>query len=164
MIYNAYRLFLVLFIMTPLLALTACEGEALSSESKEAAQGVNLLQIQTQSGKLYDFDAELALTPQQQAKGLMNRTSMPENKGMLFYMGNEAERGFWMKNTLISLDIIFIKSDGTIHHIHHKAIPHDLTRIPSNGPVAGAFEINGGVAKRLGIKAGDKVIHPFFNQ
>ena len=88
---------------------------------------------------------------------------MAENHGMLFYFGGEeAGRRFWMKNTLIPLDMIFIKADGTIHHIHENAIPKDLTGVPSNGPVAAVLEINGGVSRKLELQKGDKVKHRFF--
>ena len=76
--------------------------------------------------------------------------------------GGESERRFWMKNTLIPLDIIFIKADGKIHHIHENAVPHDLTGIPSKGPVAAVLEINGGLSQTWGLAAGDKVMHPYF--
>lgn len=120
------------------------------------------LGIQSADGKVHSFTIEIALTPQQQAYGLMNRTSMAPDHGMLFVFGIEAERGFWMKNTLIPLDMIFIKKNGVIHHIHEDAQPHDLTTAYSKGPVMAVLELNGGTAQRLGIKAGDVVQHAFF--
>ena len=110
------------------------------------------------------FDIELALNRAQQSQGLMNRTNMAEDAGMLFVFPDEAERGFWMKNTLIPLDMIFIKANGVIHHIHENAVPHDLTSIKSNGPVMAVLEINGGLSQKLNIKVGDSVNHPFFNR
>ena len=68
-----------------------------------------------------------------------------------------------MKNTLISLDLIFISKKGVVTHIHPQAIPHDLTPIPSNGNAAGVLEINGGQAQRLNIAVGDMMLHPFFS-
>ena len=94
----------------------------------------------------------------------MNRPSMPKDFGMMFIFNDEQERGFWMKNTLIPLDMIFIKKNGLIHHVHANAQPHDLTSVKSNGPVIAVFEINGGMAEKLNIKAGDMINHPFFNQ
>lgn len=147
------------FLLFPL---AACDGEKSSSVKTPATQGAYALQVQTQSGKAYDFSVELALTPEEQAKGLMHRTSLSENAGMLFYFGANAPRSFWMKNTLIPLDIMFVKLDGTIHHIHANAIPQDETPIPSNGKVGAVFEINGGLSQKLGIKPGDKIKHQFF--
>ena len=147
-------LFFVIF------ALVACQQE----DGNSVNNGANTLSIITNDGKEHSFDVELALTLQDQARGLMHRTEMAEDAGMLFYFGNEAERGFWMKNTLIPLDMLFIKADGTIYHIHENAIPHDLTSIRSQGPVAAVLELNAGISAKLGLKAGNKVVHPFFNQ
>jgi len=121
------------------------------------------LVIVSRDGKEHGFNIELALTPQQQQIGLMNRTEMPKDEGMLFVFPDESEHGFWMKNTLIPLDMVFIKRDGTIHHIHDSAKPNDLTSIPSQGPVLAVLELNGGIAKKLGIVPGDKIKHPFFS-
>ncbi|MAZ76889.1 MAG: hypothetical protein CMH31_06280 [Micavibrio sp.] len=93
----------------------------------------------------------------------MHRTTLAENAGMLFYFGAEQPRSFWMKNTLIPLDLIFVKLDGTIHHIHENAIPKDETPLPSQGNVGAVLEINGGLSKKLGIKPGDTIKHQFFN-
>jgi len=130
--------------------------------STYAANYKGRLTIVTSDGREHPFDIELAITPQQQAKGLMFRESMPENAGMLFLFTEERERSFWMKNTLIHLDLIFIKADGTIHHIRENAIPRDLTSIKSNGPVSAVLEINGGRSAELGIEPGDTVRHRFF--
>lgn len=132
-------------------------------EKAAIGQSLNRLEIITTDGVKHPFNVEIALTPQEQAQGLMHRTEMADNAAMLFYFPEEAERGFWMKNTLIPLDILFIKSDGTIHHIHENAIPQDLTTIWSNGPVRAVLEINGGISKKLGLKVGNKINHRFFN-
>jgi uncharacterized membrane protein (UPF0127 family) len=81
---------------------------------------------------------------------------------MLFDFYQEQPVSFWMKNTLIPLDMIFIAADGTIRHIHSNAVPLSTDPIPSQFPVRGVLEINGGSAKLLGIKPGDKVRHPIF--
>ncbi len=135
----------------------------ISCDSKDgSAQSVDKLTIIKQDGTKHDFAIELALTPAQQQQGLMNRTEMADTKGMLFFFGPEAPRSFWMKNTLIPLDMIFIKKDGTILNIHDSAIPHDLTSIKSAGPVSAVLEINGGLSKRFDIKSGDKAEHILF--
>ncbi|QQG37421.1 MAG: DUF192 domain-containing protein [Micavibrio aeruginosavorus] len=121
------------------------------------------LAIVTADGKSHQFNVEIARTPPQQAYGLMNRKSMSRDHGMLFTFQTEAGRSFWMKNTLIPLDMVFIKADGTIHHIHENAVPHDLTPVLSNGPVRAVLEVNGGRMSALGIRPGDKVRHKFFD-
>ena len=95
--------------------------------------------------------------------GLMYRKTMPEDNGMLFLLSAEPkETAFWMKNTLIPLDMLFIARDCTIVNIHAGAEPLSLTPIPSGQPVTAVIELNGGRAQALGIKAGDKVIAPYF--
>ena len=151
---HSYNKIKFLFLILCVLPLFACLGEDALTE--------NQLLIETQAGESHRFNLELAITQEQQIQGLMNRTELAEDSGMLFYFNEESERAFWMKNTLIPLDIIFIKADGTIHHIHENAIPHDLTRIISNGAVGSVLEVNGGLASKLNIRKGDKVKSPLF--
>src|SRR5262245_23566585 len=108
------------------------------------------------------FDVELALNDVERARGLMFREKLGPYEGMLFDFYREAPVGFWMKNTLIPLDMVFIAGDGTIRHIHANAKPHSTDTIPSEYPVRAVLEINGGSARLLGIKPGDKVKHPIF--
>ncbi len=121
----------------------------------------NVLTIETKEGPRV-FHVELAVTSEEQEKGLMNLTSMPQDAGMLFVFDNIETRSFWMKDTLIPLDVLFLAEDGTIHHIHHMAKPLDHTQITAARPVKAALEINGGLCGTLGITEGDKVIHPIF--
>lgn len=118
--------------------------------------------IENDKGAIYEFEVELALDQATQEKGLMNREFMPKKRGMLFVFDNARKRSFWMKNTLIPLDIIFIAKDGEIEHIHSMAKPLDLSLITSGKPCVAVLEINGGIADQLGIKAGDKIYHPAF--
>lgn len=148
------------FTLAVMMALTLLFPAACKAESN--ADQTKLVTIVSRDGKSHVFSVELALTPQQQAQGLMNRTSMDEKAGMLFLFAVEDEKGFWMKNTLIPLDMIFIREDGTISKIHDSAQPHDLTSVKSDGPVLAVLELNGGTAKKLGILAGDTVHHVFF--
>ncbi|AWK87031.1 DUF192 domain-containing protein [Azospirillum thermophilum] len=120
------------------------------------------LTVQTASGGKYRFDVELALTPAQQAQGLMFRQSMAADAGMLFLYDRPQPASFWMKNTLIPLDMLFIGADGRIVNIHDRATPQSLDAVNSAGPVKGILEINGGMAARLGIKPGDLVVHQAF--
>ncbi|MBM3649470.1 MAG: DUF192 domain-containing protein [Alphaproteobacteria bacterium] len=108
------------------------------------------------------FDVELALNDAERSRGLMFREKLGPYDGMLFDFHQEAPVSFWMKNTLIPLDMLFIAADGTIRHIHANAVPLSTEAIPSQFPVRAVLEINGGSAKLLGIKPGDKVRHPIF--
>lgn len=108
------------------------------------------------------FTVELADNDQSRARGMMFRQSMAPDAGMLFDFKQEQMASFWMRNTLIPLDMIFIKADGTILNIHQRAIPRDETGINSAGPVRAVLEVNGGTASRLGIRPGDRVQHAIF--
>jgi uncharacterized membrane protein (UPF0127 family) len=113
-------------------------------------------------GRELKFDIELALNETERARGLMFREKLGPYDGMLFDFHQEAPVSFWMKNTLIPLDMVFIAADGTIRHVHANAVPLSTDSIPSEFPVRGVLEINGGSARLLGIKPGDKVKHPIF--
>jgi uncharacterized membrane protein (UPF0127 family) len=111
-------------------------------------------------GKVQKFTVELATTPDDMARGLMYRRSMGAAEGMLFDYGQERpDIAFWMKNTYIPLDMLFIKANGTILNIHERAIPRNETPIYAAGPVRLVLELNGGTASRLGIKPGDRIRH-----
>lgn len=132
------------------------QGAALALESFAKSS----LTIETAGGGTFRFDVELAETPQQQAQGLMFRRSMAPDAGMLFPYRTAQDTAFWMKNTLIPLDMLFIGPDGRIVNIHERAVPQSTASIPSAGPVIGVLELNGGMAARLGIRPGDRVVHP----
>ncbi|MCK5284713.1 MAG: DUF192 domain-containing protein [Alphaproteobacteria bacterium] len=109
------------------------------------------------------FNVEIAETPRQQERGLMYRSYLAQDAGMLFYFGRKEEmRVFWMKNTFIPLDILFLSKDGTIHHIHHMAKPQDEMFVSSKHPSSAILEINGGFAVKHGIEVGDQVLHSKF--
>ncbi|MGB4106793.1 MAG: DUF192 domain-containing protein [Alphaproteobacteria bacterium] len=118
--------------------------------------------VETQAGQDYIFEVEMATNGEDQSRGLMYRTTLGSDAGMLFLFGDEEHRSFWMKDTFVPLDMIFIASDGTIRHIHHSARPQDETRITSEGEAMAVLEINAGLSGSLGIKEGDRVIHPAF--
>jgi len=117
------------------------------------------LEIQTASGKTYSFTVELALTPDQRAQGLMHRESMPLDQGMLFDFGETRPVSMWMQNTPLPLDMLFIQRDGTISHIHKRAVPFSEAIIDSRGPVNFVLELNGNRADVLGISVGDRVLN-----
>lgn len=118
------------------------------------------LLIQRQDGTESRFTVELALTRQTQQIGLMNRTSLPDDGGMLFLFQAPGDHSFWMKNTLIALDMLFIDEQGVIRHIHHNAVPGSLEGISASVPVKAVLELKGGQAQAQGIKEGDRVIYP----
>ena len=105
------------------------------------------------------FIVELADTPEAHQRGLMYRREMPRNAGMLFIFSTRGRKSFWMKDTLIPLDILFLEADGRIVHVHHNAQPHSLTPISPKLKTLAVLEINGGLSEELGIKVGDLVLH-----
>ena len=116
--------------------------------------------ITTAAGPSHSFTVELVDTDESRARGLMYRTELAPDAGMLFDFLDERPVSFWMMNTFIPLDMIFVASDGTIRNIHANAVPQDRTSIPSDGPVRFVLEIPGGRAAELGISAGDRMAHP----
>ncbi|ARU00586.1 DUF192 domain-containing protein [Yoonia vestfoldensis] len=108
------------------------------------------------------FTVEIADTPATRARGLMYVETMPRMAGMLFIYDRPQPVSFWMKNTLIPLDMIFASPAGEILRVHENAIPGDLTPIPGGDGVQMVLEINGGLSARLGIAAGDIMQHPAF--
>ena len=136
-------------------------GAALAQNSGDIQFKRSALAIET-GGREIKFDIELALNDTERARGLMFREKLGPYDGMLFDFFQEAPVSFWMKNTVIPLDMIFIAADGTIRSIHSNAVPYSTDPIPSKFPVRAVLEINGGSARMLGIKPGDKVKHPIF--
>ena len=146
---------MVLGASLSLAAVAACAQEAEITFQKSS------LAIVTANREL-KFDIELATNDAERARGLMFRKQLGAYQGMLFDFFREMEVSFWMKNTLIPLDMVFIAGDGTIKHVHANAAPMTTDAVPSRYPVRAVLEINGGSAALLGIKPGDKVKHPIF--
>jgi len=109
------------------------------------------------------IDIEIADTPQEKAQGLMFRTHLDDNRGMLFAYDTPQEITMWMRNTYIPLDMVFIRSDGTVHRIETRTEPLSEDIIASRGEVSACLELAGGAAERLGLKPGDRVEHRFFS-
>ena len=109
------------------------------------------LEIINDTGKLIKYHVEIAKTSEEQAEGLMHRLELKKNEGMLFLFDNEKKASFWMKNTLIPLDIIFINKNGSINKIYKNTIPKSKKRIISKGEVLAVLEINAGEAIRNNI-------------
>ncbi|HWV20520.1 MAG TPA: DUF192 domain-containing protein [Devosia sp.] len=112
------------------------------------------------AGGDHTFNIEVVDTAKSRAQGLMYRQELAPDAGMLFDFLAEQSVSFWMRNTFIPLDMLFITGEGVVKNIHVNARPHDPTGIPSDGPVQFVLEIPGGRSVELGIKAGDTVSHP----
>lgn len=117
--------------------------------------------IQTAKGP-QQFDVEMATYQDQRGRGLMCRKTLAANAGMLFDFGFDQDVYMWMKNTLIPLDMLFIRTDGTIAKIASRTVPMSETTIASGEYVRAVLELPGGTADRLGIKVGDKLTKPVF--
>lgn len=124
-----------------------------------ACSADNRLVAHTATGD-HAFTVEVVDTPEDRAQGLMFRQSLADDAGMLFDFKENRPVSFWMRNTFIPLDMIFIRPDGTVANVHVNARPHDPTGIPSDGPVQFVLEIAGGRSVEIGLKAGDRVEHP----
>ncbi|HEY0122926.1 MAG TPA: DUF192 domain-containing protein [Rhizobium sp.] len=113
------------------------------------------LSIKTAKGETHKFTVELALTVPQLEFGLMYRDKMPADRGMLFDFGTPRPVMMWMKNTKLSLDMLFLDKNGVITHIQENAVPYSEAIISSGGPVAYVIELNGGIVRNLGLAVGD---------
>ena len=121
----------------------------------------NTVEIASKSG-VHVFAVEMADTEAAREKGLMYRKSLPPGQGMLFDFHSDQPVRFWMKNTYIPLDMIFIRSDGRILNIAENTTPMSEKEVPSAGPVRAVLEVSGGTARKLGIAPGDYVANPIF--
>lgn len=149
-------------LLPPLLfaLLAACSQTAPKAENTTAASAPKTallpLAIRTAKGDRR-FNVEVALTPKEQEQGLMFRKSLAPGSGMLFPMDPPRTASFWMKNTLIPLDMLFIHTDGSIALIKSNAIPYSREPVSAGVPVAAVLELRGGRAAELGIREGDRV-------
>ena len=135
--------FLLLFRATPL-----------------AADEAGLATVVTQAGGRFAFHVEIADTPEKREQGLMYRSRLADDAGMLFLFDALEVQTFWMKNTEIPLDMLFLAPDGQIQSLHRNATPFSRRTISSGVPVSAVLEIPGGTSARLGIRVGDRVEHP----
>ena len=146
---------LVIFALAGVVpAAGAMAGEHAPFQMSEAA-------LVTERGR-FVFAVEMALTPAQQAQGLQGRRSLAPSAGMLFDFGDTRPVAMWMKNTPLSLDMLFIDEVGVVVNIARDTTPLSLRTIPSAAPVRAVLELNAGTARRLGAKPGDRVLHPLF--
>jgi len=149
-----------------LLILPACSPQAAENTPTPAAtqasvhpvSGLEVIPLTiTTLGKTHAFRVEVARTPQEQAKGLMFRTEMGPDEGMIFPYDHPRELSFWMRNTVISLDLVFIDEQHRIINIAENATPYSEASITSAAPGVAVLELNGGRTRALGIVAGNKV-------
>lgn len=153
-----------LFLTISLAALPSCgrgSAESTLTEAEEKA-GLVVVSIETRAGPTHAFKVETASTVPQQQRGLMFRRDIPENGGMLFHPyppdgTGPREASFWMKDTPTSLDIVYIRADGTIARIAARTTPFSEEPIPSGEPVAAVLELRAGRSAALGIAPGDRV-------
>jgi hypothetical protein len=120
------------------------------------------LTIVDDAGKPHHFKVEMAMTPEQQETGLMFRKSVPADGGMLFVFQTVQPEPFWMKNTLVPLDMVFINPDGTIRAIAENTVPYSLAPVDSGGPVKAVLELQGGLTAKDDISVGDQVVAATF--
>ncbi|MBI1204897.1 MAG: DUF192 domain-containing protein [Rhodopseudomonas sp.] len=120
------------------------------------------LEIASKTG-VHVFSVEIADTDAARAKGLMFRKELPEGQGMLFDFKQDQDVAFWMENTYIPLDMIFIRGDGRILNIAENTTPLSTRQIPSAGPVRGVLEVIAGTVRKYGIAPGDRVANPIFS-
>lgn len=120
------------------------------------------LSIVTAQGKSHAFMVEMALEPAQQSIGLMFRQRVPADGGMLFDWIKPRRSQMWMRNTIVSLDMLFIGADGRIRKIVERTVPQSLAVIDSEAPVRATLELAAGTCDRLDIRVGDRVVHPIF--
>jgi len=129
-----------------------------ASPAVHAVSGLPIVPVTITSGSRKQmFRTEVARTGPQQAKGLMFRTELGDDEAMIFLRDPPDRAAFWMRNTVIPLDIVFIGLDHRIMNIAENAVPYDETPLPAAGVTLAVFEINGGLAAKLGIKPGDRV-------
>ncbi len=132
-------------------------AKAAANAGRHPTSGLEIIDVAVLRGdRRIVFKTEHANTPEAQSRGMMFRTQMADDEAMLFPSDVPTQRSFWMKNTPISLDIIFIGVDGRINNIE-TAVPYSLDSVPSVGAASAVLEIRGGLAQELGIVPGDKV-------
>jgi uncharacterized membrane protein (UPF0127 family) len=145
------------------LALTLAIVIAANAQEPTPPFQVSRLEIDASKGR-FEFQVELAVTPAERTRGLMFRESLADDHGMLFDFGVPQPVAMWMRNTYIPLDMLFVGADGRISQIAANAEPLSDKVIASNEPVRAVLELRGGITGEIGIKPGDRIIHPLFGK
>ena len=151
--YFAWRTWLAVAVVMTFAALVAGGARAAMFQT---------LEIATKSG-VQIFTVEMATSEEEKTTGLMYRKELADGKGMLFDFSPEQPISMWMKNTYVSLDMIFIRADGRVLRIAENTEPLSTSIISSGGPARAVLEVVAGTAKKYGIAPGDKVVHPLFS-
>ena len=154
------RTLLAALIAAPLLGMAVARAAEPTGPQPELPK--EKLTIVTKAGVRLDFNVEMALTAEQQEVGEMFRPTVPADGGMLFDWGTARPSQMWMKNTLASLDMVFINPDGTIRAIAEQTVPRSLAVVDSRGPVRATLELAAGTTAKLDIRVGDTVHHRLF--
>jgi hypothetical protein len=145
-------------------ALSGAAALALTAGAAAAACRADEVTLRLAGGGQARFAVEVADDAAERSRGLMFRDRLPRSAGMLFLYETPQRASFWMKNTLIPLDMIFMDATGTVTRVHARAVPQDTTPIDGGAGVAAVLEINGGLAAALGITAGAVLRHPAIDQ
>lgn len=155
------RLFVRLAVVLALAVTQACglAGGLAPFAGAALAQDRTRIATLVTAGGRHDFVVEVARDEASRAQGLMFRTELAANAGMLFDFQQERELGFWMRNTYVSLDMIFIRADGRVHRIAENTTPLSEATVPSGGPCRFVLEVVAGTARRIGLRPGDRLEH-----
>ncbi len=157
----AFRAAAVALLLSAAGGATALPGPAFAQDADGVvAEGPTTVLVVTTETGVYPFDVELANTEESRSRGLMYRRSLEPDRGMLFDMGGDGPATFWMENTYVSLDIVFIDRAGRVVNVAADAQPMSRALIQSAGPVRFVLEVKAGTAARIGLKPGDLVRHP----
>jgi uncharacterized protein len=152
------RLLLTLLALVP----ASVSAQSVTPSGPQPELPKERLVIVTRDGVSHVFNVEMAIKPDQQTVGLMFRPSVPADGGMLFDWGAPRTSQMWMRNTISSLDMVFINGDGSIRSIAENTVPESLAIIDSRGPVRATLELEAGTTARLNIRVGDKVQQRIF--
>lgn len=150
-------------IMFALLAPATMACAETSNNVAQEAPSETVVIVESDKAR-HRFNIEYVVEHEELMRGLMHRTELAEDAGMLFDFQEARPISMWMKNTLIPLDMAFIDEDGVIINIAENTTPLSLENIPSGGPILGVLEVNGGTFKALGVTVGDRVLHPMFDK
>lgn len=151
-----------LLALMGLAAMIASATPAAAQDGPQPTLPMEPLTIVTRDGTRHAFKVEMALRPEQQTVGLMFRPSVKPDEGMLFDWGQTRESAMWMRNTITSLDMVFITAEGRIHRIAERTVPLSLATVESRGPVRATLELAAGTTERLNLRVGDHVEQRIF--
>ena len=150
-----------LLLLAPFAAVAQDDPEPTRAQPTLPSQALTIV---SQSGARHRFTVELARTPREQQVGLMFRTAIPPDHGMLFIWPSVQPSDMWMENCPVPEDMLFVGEDGIIRHIAENTVPESLAHISSGGPVRATIELQGGIAAKLGIAVGDRIENKAFGQ